>query len=66
MDRVARLEEVKAKGATAQSQMAAQLIFRLESGDHDRDALVEADALIEAYLHDPYLTRTVQAREYGT
>lgn len=66
MDRVARLEEVKAKGATAQSQMAAQLIFRLESGDHDRDALVEADALIEAYLHDPYLTRTVPAREYGT
>lgn len=66
MDRVARLEEVKAKGATAQSQMAAQLIFRLESGDHDRDALVEADALIEAYLHDPYLTRTVPAREYRT
>jgi len=59
MDRLARLEEVKAMGAAAQSQRAGELICRLESDDLDPDAIMEADALIEAYLHDPYLTKTV-------
>ena len=66
MDRLARLEEVKALGAAAQSQRAAELIGRFESDDQDSDAIIEADALIEAYLHDPYLTKTVPTRTKPT
>lgn len=70
MDRLARLEEVKALGAAAQSQRAGELIGRLESDDLDPDAILEADALIEAYLHDPYLTKIMSTKtkpttEYG-
>ena len=65
MDRRARLVEVQDMGAAAQSQRATELIGRLESDDQDSDAIIEADALIEAYLHDPYLTNTVPTRESG-
>lgn len=52
-----RLNEVEAKGAPAQATRAAELLAQLTRHPDDQSALDEADALIDAYLHDPYLTK---------
>ena len=59
MHRLARLQEVRDKGASAQARRARELITILEVDADDRASASEADALIEAYLHDPYLTKDV-------
>lgn len=59
MHRLDRLREVQDKGATAQAQRARGLIAALERNAADPQSEAEADALIEAYLHDPYLTKDV-------
>jgi len=52
-----RLTEVAERGAPAQAERAHALLTQLTDGD---DATVEHEAreLIDAYLHDPYLTRS--------
>lgn len=59
MHRLARLREVRDKGAPAQAQRARSLIAVLEIDSEDRQAACDADALIDAYLHDPYLEKDV-------
>ena len=44
-------------GAPAQAQRAGELITALHKDAEDFQSATEADELIEAYLHDPYLTR---------
>ncbi len=51
------MREVQDKGAPAQAQRARELIGILEVDEGEQEAVSEADALIEAYLHDPYLTK---------
>ena len=57
MDRLAALLEVRENGAQAQAERANQLLAVLQVDALDPAATTEADALIEAYLHDPYLTK---------
>ena len=57
MHRLTRLREVREKGAPAQARRAVELIAALEFDSADSPSMTEADELIEAYLHDPYLTR---------
>ena len=57
MFRLDRLREVQEKGALAQAQRASELLAVLKFGGEDPALTAEADALIEAYLHDPYLTK---------
>lgn len=59
MHRLAHLREIQDKGAPAQAERARELIAILEVDADDRASVSEADALIEAYLHDPYLTKDV-------
>lgn len=60
MHRLARLREVQDKGAPAQAERAQVLIAVLEVDADDQAAVSAADALIEAYLHDPYLEKDVR------
>jgi hypothetical protein len=57
MDSRDRLEEVAARGAHAQSAKARELLSRLATDPQDTSVPAEADALFDAYLHDPYLTK---------
>ena len=57
MHRLAALREVQEKGAQAQAARANELLAVLQVDALDPAATTEADALIEAYLHDPYLTK---------
>ena len=57
MHRLTHLHEVREKGAPAQARRAGELLAALESDPDDAPSMTEADELIEAYLHDPYLTR---------
>ncbi|MGA1146220.1 MAG: hypothetical protein ACO3YU_04405 [Candidatus Nanopelagicales bacterium] len=57
MHRLAALREVQEKGARAQAERANELLAVLQVDALDPAATAEADALIEAYLHDPYLTK---------
>jgi hypothetical protein len=57
MDSRDRLEEVAARGAPAQSAKARELLSRLATDPQDLSAPAETDALFDAYLHDPYLTK---------
>jgi len=57
MQRLAQLREVQDKGAPAQAQRAGELLAVLDMDAADPESIVEADALIDAYLHDPYLTK---------
>lgn len=43
----------------AQAERAQMLIAVLESDAGDQAAISDAEALIEAYLHDPYLEKDV-------
>ncbi len=53
----AQLREIVDRGGRAQSAEAARLLIRLESHPEDAEAGDLAHALVEAYLHDPDLTR---------
>jgi hypothetical protein len=57
MHRLTQLQEVCDKGAPAQAKRARELLALLQSDPRDEPSVFEADALIEAYLHDPYLTK---------
>jgi hypothetical protein len=57
MHRLAGLREVQDKGARAQAQRAVELLELLEVDGENPVAIAEADALLDAYLHDPYLTK---------
>lgn len=61
MHRLAQLAEIQRVGARAQALRASELLQTLTRAEDDEDsveeAVAEADALIEAYLHDPYLTK---------
>ena len=52
-----RLAEVATKGAPAQSQRATSLLEKLNETGLDHPSKAEAQQLIDAYLHDPYLTK---------
>lgn len=51
-----RLTEVAERGAPAQAERAHALLMQLTDRDK-ATAEQEARELIDAYLHDPYLTR---------
>ena len=65
MHRLARLREVQDKGAPAQAEQAQVLIAVLQADAGDQAAVSDADALIEAYLHDPYLVKDVPGNGMG-
>jgi len=51
------LRDVVAHGAPAQVAQARRLLELLEADPHDPGAAADRDALVNAYLHDPHLTR---------
>ena len=51
------LREIVDRGQPAQAQAAAALLERLAANPDDGSAQSAAAALLQAYLHDPYLTR---------
>lgn len=57
IDIVARLTEVSEKGAPAHRESARLLIAALSEDATDVVSLRHAELLLDAYLHDPYLTR---------
>lgn len=62
MDTRARLLEVASRGAPAQARKAEDLLTRLESDPGNTASIDEAQALFEAYLHDPYLVKIEPTR----
>lgn len=52
---VAQLEEVARSGAPAQRAHAGDLLARLHTHPDDPSTLEEAELLIDAFQHDPYL-----------
>lgn len=65
MHRLAQLQEVYDKGAPAQAKRAQELLTALKDDPQNESSVFEADALIEAYLHDPYLTKNPGDRGGG-
>jgi len=63
MDSRDRLEEVAARGAPAQSAKARELLSRITTDPQDASVSAETDALFDAYLHDPYLTKIEPSEE---
>ncbi len=57
MDLRGQLAQVVASAAPAQSERAQQLLDALDSGPWDDATEAAARELIDAYLHDPYLTK---------
>ncbi|MBR23825.1 MAG: hypothetical protein CMN22_02320 [Rubrivirga sp.] len=57
MDLRGQLAQVVASAAPAQSERAQQLFNALDSGPWDDATEAAARELIDAYLHDPYLTK---------
>jgi|TARA_B100001057_G_scaffold41416_2_gene37127 hypothetical protein len=57
MDLRGQLAQVVASAAPAQSERAQQLLNALDSGPWDDATEAAARELIDAYLHDPYLTK---------
>jgi hypothetical protein len=53
----AQLREIIDRGQPAHAAEAARLRSLLDRSPDDPAALAAAAALVEAYLHDPYLTR---------
>lgn len=51
------LQHVIEHGAPAQAARAREVAEALERNPDSEELRRSADALIEAYLHDPYLTR---------
>jgi hypothetical protein len=52
-----QLREVIANGQPAHADEARRLLDRLSADPGDEAAAHAAAALVEAYLHDPHLTR---------
>lgn len=57
MDLRGQLAQVVASAAPAQSERAQQLLDALDGGPWDNSTEAAARELIDAYLHDPYLTK---------
>ena len=57
MDLRGQLAQVVGSAAPAQSKRAQQLLDALDSGPWDDATEAAARELIDAYLHDPYLTK---------
>jgi hypothetical protein len=57
MDARDQLTEIIEKGAPAQAAKARELLDRIAGDPTDSSAIAEIDALVDAYLHDPYLTK---------
>ncbi len=57
MDLRGQLAQVVASAAPAQSERAQQILDALDSGPWDDATEAAARELIDAYLHDPYLTK---------
>ena len=57
MDLRGQLAQVVASAAPAQSERRQQLLDALDSGPWDDATEAAARELIDAYLHDPYLTK---------
>ena len=53
-----RLREISAKGDPAHREQALLLIETLHEDPQDAQAHRAAELLVDAYLHDPYLTRS--------
>ena len=51
------LQEIVDRGQPAHAVEAARLLARLAADPSDARAMSDAAALVDAYLHDPYLTR---------
>jgi mannose/cellobiose epimerase-like protein (N-acyl-D-glucosamine 2-epimerase family) len=51
------LQEIIDRGQPAHAAEAARLLARLATDPDDAQSLADAAALVDAYLHDPYLTR---------
>jgi mannose/cellobiose epimerase-like protein (N-acyl-D-glucosamine 2-epimerase family) len=51
------LQELVDRGQPAHAAEAARLLARLAADPDDAQALGDAADLVDAYLHDPYLTR---------
>ena len=52
-----QLTQVVTSAAPAQSERAQQLLDALDGGPWDNSTKAAARELIDAYLHDPYLTK---------
>ena len=57
MDLRGQLRQVVTSAAPAQSERAQQILDALDSGPWDDATEAAARELIDAYLHDPYLTK---------
>ena len=57
MDLREQLTQVVTSAAPTQSERAQQLLNALDSGPWDDATEAAARELIDAYLHDPYLTK---------
>jgi hypothetical protein len=51
------LREILERGQPAHAAEAARLLARLAADPGDARAMSDGAALVDAYLHDPYLTR---------
>ena len=57
MDLRGQLAQVVSSAAPAQSERAQQFLNALDGGPWDDSTEAAARVLIDAYLHDPYLTK---------
>jgi hypothetical protein len=57
MDLRARLVEIADRGGSAQAEQACKLLESLDDQPAPEVVTAKANDLIEAYLHDPYLTK---------
>jgi len=58
VDLLTQLREVQRNGAVAQSKHADELLERIAANPSDARLEEEAHSLYDAYLNDPYLTKT--------
>ena len=58
VDPLTQLCEVQRNGAVAQVKYAEELLARIAANPSDAQLDEEAHSLYDAYLNDPYLTKT--------
>lgn len=58
VDPVNQLREVQRNGAVAQAKHADELLERIAASPYDSQLYEEAHSLYDAYVNDPYLTKT--------
>ena len=63
MDARDQLTEIIEKGAPAQAAKARELLDRMATAPDDASIHAQTDALFDAYLHDPYLTKVESSAE---